>query len=81
MDPAKVLMLGASAAMQDLPPRLEALAKTREWWVRLENTPEDSLDADQKEMIQALGVELPREEDRVPLFDEFSEPPTTTSGE
>jgi hypothetical protein len=58
MDPAKVAMLCVSAALYDLPPKLKRLADDEGWWAKLEDTPEDRLDDEQKAMIAALGVDL-----------------------
>jgi hypothetical protein len=58
MDAEKVMMLCLSCGLAELPPDLQAMADDPDWWARLEETPEDELDADQQRMISALGVDL-----------------------
>lgn len=65
MDKAKVLMLQVSSGLEDLPPDLEALAQKPEWWQNLAATPDESLNAEQRSMLRALGVSgLPEENSR-----------------
>jgi hypothetical protein len=59
MEPAKVALLAMSPEALDLPPRLKRLADDPEFWMTMELTPEDSLSAEQLELIRALGVEPP----------------------
>ncbi|MBS0576332.1 MAG: hypothetical protein JSS45_07920 [Proteobacteria bacterium] len=60
MEWSKVQMLFLSAVCQDdLPAHLQQLPDQDDFWLQLEDTPEDQLTPLQIEMIQALGAEVP----------------------
>jgi len=61
MDEATVAVMVTICDSVELPPRLRALAGDEAWWRRLEATPEDALNQEQREMIEALGIIFPRE--------------------
>ena len=63
MEPSKVAMLAMSVGMYELTPKLQGLADKEEFWKKLEQTPEDKLDEDQREMLGALGARTPEQED------------------
>lgn len=57
MDRARVAMLAASSALVSLPPDLEKLANSEEFWQGLAATPDDKLTPLQWRMLRALGVD------------------------
>jgi hypothetical protein len=59
MDAAKVEMLCRSVGLVELPADLQRLADDDEWWERLEATPEEKLDLDQRRMVAALSARRP----------------------
>lgn len=61
MERAKVLMLATSSGMYDLTPAQQKLADSEEFWAKLEETPESDLSDEQRDLIAALGVQIPRE--------------------
>lgn len=61
MDSAKVAMIAATSGLYELPPDIEALVDTEEFWQGLAATPEDQLNEEQLRVLQALGVPLDRD--------------------
>ena len=58
MDPMRVAMWCVMSGGADLSPDLQAKASDPDWWQRLEDPPEDKLEADQLRMLSALGANL-----------------------
>jgi len=60
MEHTLVVLLASLSGARPLPEHLAGLCATEDFWRRLEDTPEERLDATQLELLAALGLDLCR---------------------